>query len=781
MAPTSTLMLLSAVHSTTILSGPFVTPSTTPPPGTTVLTYDLWKGGLVCFAVAIVSVVGYFYRRRRKDTISKPKLPGIMLPTILPRDSSVLCSPSDTPYDTSLSCDRSVLQSGSNQLVKHVASTCSVEVVPMVKTGTAEINLINQLRVGKYGEVDVTEADCDCGVQLSVPTIAITVADEDFVSPLSFQSALGLFDKNEDGPKHEEFDDDISIYSSESADASLHDSLLSETAGQHVNVTVPEITCEYYMTVVACEWPARSYNFDISVVGTTLRGGAFLALPGSLPSPSTLPAGPRSPDDRRHGLVEMSELANALAIQLDPPSLDILLRASDMSSVAPIARRHGHVDFSKYADVLNAESGFPLRCHRSLVETHLFGEEEDYQEINSRLMDDLLQSIDEEVEFYNSFICDDECDGISDDTCSAWKHASPTRDYLDFEDDTRAFNAHEDNNLPLQVNGCNEQLSSTPDYPESLGDEEQIFLGSSEGCVLRSCSKQGEYGSDDKLTSDLQQLSAVESETYLNHVSGGTSESAILDLIRLLDEQTVHHQQPVHDSIPEVNSDGFDLLRFVNEDLRLSTDDKYPIVDFDCDDDCEDDNYPRFVATASDSKSSLSETEDESIDDYDSAPSLASASDIDSEDEEVIIAPMTGHTSTSPFLSGSNHRRSPAGCFFVTPATPTRCGYLIDACPCINVTDGEPRTRSFCESFVEVPFTDECWSGIPLDVSLAYMGLSKLDPDLRFSGNTITPQNLVSRSRSSSGTGSTGRSIKGISRSLDLHISTIDFTSQFQP
>ncbi|KAG1740370.1 hypothetical protein EDB19DRAFT_783888 [Suillus lakei] len=397
MSPTSTLMLLSAVHSTTVLSGPFVTPSTIPPASTTVLTYDLWKGGLVCFAVAIVSVVGYFYRRRRKGTMSKPSL---ALPVIFSRDDTVLCSPSDTPYDTSLDCDRSVLQSGSNQMVKHAASTCNVDVVTMVQTGNAETIQVteDQLRVDKYGKV---EADHDCGVQLSVPTIAMTVADEYFVSPLSFKCALGQFNKKEDGPEHEEVDDDISIYSSESADATLHDSLLSETAERHVDI--PEITLEYHMTVVACERPARSYNFDISVVGTTLRGGAFLTLPGTLHSPLTLPAGPRSPDDRRYGLVEMSDLASALAIKLDPPPSDIVLQAFDMSPVAPIARRHGQVDFSKYADAFNAESGTPSRCHRFLAKTHLFGEEEDYQDINSRLMDDLLQSIDEEVEFYNSF------------------------------------------------------------------------------------------------------------------------------------------------------------------------------------------------------------------------------------------------------------------------------------------------------------------------------------------------------------------------------------------
>jgi hypothetical protein len=129
MAPTSTLTLLSAVHSTTALSGPFVTPSAISPTSTTVITYNLWKGGLVCFAVTIFSVVGYFYRRRRKDTTSKPKLPGLVLPAILPRDGSVLCSPSDTPYDTYLTCDSSVLQLGSTQLVKHVASTCNADVV----------------------------------------------------------------------------------------------------------------------------------------------------------------------------------------------------------------------------------------------------------------------------------------------------------------------------------------------------------------------------------------------------------------------------------------------------------------------------------------------------------------------------------------------------------------------------------------------------------------------------------------------------------------------------
>lgn len=145
MAPTSTLMLLSAVHSSTVLSGPFVTPSTISPTGTTVLTYDVWKGGLVCFAVAIVSVVGYFYRRRHKDTMSEPKQPGIALPVILPRDGSALCSPYDSPYDTSLACDRSVLQLGRNQLAKHVASPCNADVVcgcSAVVTAPNEIDIV---------------------------------------------------------------------------------------------------------------------------------------------------------------------------------------------------------------------------------------------------------------------------------------------------------------------------------------------------------------------------------------------------------------------------------------------------------------------------------------------------------------------------------------------------------------------------------------------------------------------------------------------------------------
>lgn len=183
MAPTSTLTLLSAVHSTTVLSGPFVTPSTISPAGTTVLTYDLWKGGLVCFAVAIVSVVGYFYRRRRKDAMSEPKQPSIALPIILPSNDSAFCS----PYDTSLSCGRPVLQFGRNQLVKHVAPPCNVEVVcgcstvatapsevdivwlqiPMVHTGTAVSQITeDQLCVGQYGEIDVTEANYDCGGQV---------------------------------------------------------------------------------------------------------------------------------------------------------------------------------------------------------------------------------------------------------------------------------------------------------------------------------------------------------------------------------------------------------------------------------------------------------------------------------------------------------------------------------------------------------------------------------------------------------------------------------------
>ncbi|KAG0698010.1 hypothetical protein DFH29DRAFT_1020341 [Suillus ampliporus] len=739
MAPTSTLMLLSTVYPTTVLSGPFVTPSTTPPTGTTVPTYDLWKGGFVCFAVAIVSVVGYFYRRRRKGTMSKPKLPGLVLPAIPPRDGSVLCSPSDTPYAASLNCDRSVLQSGNNQLVKHVVPTCNVDVISMVETGTAEINQVieDELRAGIYREADVTEADYDCGVQFPIPAIALTVTHEHVVSPLFSQRALSLFDKKKDGLGHdEELDDEVSIYSSESADTTLHDILLSETAEPRVDV--PEITCEYHMIVVACESPARSYNFDIQVVGTTLRGGAFLTLPGYLPSPSTLPAEPCSPDARRQGLVEMSDLASALAVQLDHPPIDIVLQAFDVPPVPLIARRHGQVDFGKYAEALDVETGFLLRCHRSRPVPDLFGEdEEDCQETNSRLMDDLLQSIDEEVEFYNSFDCDEEeYDCIFDDPCSAKKHTPPTWDYLDFlEDGTRSFAAEEDVDFVLEMDGCNEQRSPTPDFPGFLCDETCISQGSPEACVPSSFSKRGEYSADDKLTSDLQQLPADKSETSLNHVSGGTSESAILDLIRLLDDQIVH-QQPVHDSVPEVNS-GFDLLRFVTEDLRLSADDEYPIVDFDRDDDWDDDDCPRFVAIASDSKSSLSDTEDGYIDDYDSTPSLASASDIDSEDEEVVIAPMTGRTVL--ILPGSNHRRSPAGCFFVTPGTPTQCGDLIDASSCINVTNGEPRTQRFCKSFIEAcaPFTDEHWSGIPTKVSPASMGLSDLGLDLRFGGSAV--------------------------------------------
>ncbi|KAG2357200.1 hypothetical protein BDR07DRAFT_1531265 [Suillus spraguei] len=737
MAPTSTVMLLSAVHSTTVLSGPFVTPSTISPTGTTVLTYDLWKGGLVCFAVAIVSVVGYFYRRRRKDTsISEPKVPGLVPPAILPRNDSVLCSPSDTPYDTSPTYDRSALQLGSNRLAKHVASTCDVDVIPVIKTTTAVTSQIteDQLRVGQYGEVDVTEANYDRGVKLSVPNIAITVFDEDFVGPLPFQRALGLSDKEEDGPRHEEFDDEVSIYSSESAEVTLHNSLLSEAAEPHVDV--PEITCEYYMTVVACELSARSYNFDISVVGTTLRDGAFLTPPGSLSSASTLLARPRTPDDRRYGLVEMSDLASALAIKLDTSS-DIVFQVFDIPPVVPITRRYGQVNFSKYANVLNAQSDIPSRCHRSLAETHFFGEQkEDHQGINSRLMDDLLQSIDEEIEFYNSLGCDEECDDVSDDTFPARKHTSPTWDYLDFlEDETRSFSVREDVDLCLELNSCNEQLSPTLDCSCSLTDEKDIFQDLFEGSGLSSGPKQSKYGANDELTSDLQQLSTDDSESYLDRVSDATSDSAILNLIRLLDEQTDIHQQPVHDSIPEVNSNGFDLVRFVNEDLRLSADDKYSIVDFDHDDDCDDESYPKFLVTASDSKSSLWDTEDESVDDYGSTPSLASVSDIDSEDGEVIIAPMTDPTST--FFPGSNHRRSPAGCFFVTPTTPTQSGHLIDAHLCIDVVNSEPRTQDFIGHCV--PFTDEHWSGISTHVGLASKEFPQLDLDLRFGGNAMTP------------------------------------------
>lgn len=375
-----------------------------------------------------------------------------------------------------------------------------------------------------------------------------------------------MFDKEAGGSQLEEFDDDVSIYSSESAEATLLNSLLSETAEPHVGV--PEITCEYYTTAIECEWPAQSYNFDISVVGTTLRGGAFLTLPGSLPSPSTLPAGPRSPADRRHGLVEMSNLASALAIKLDPPPADIVLQVFDMSPVAPIAHRHGQVDFSKYADALNAENDIPSPCHCSLAETHLFGEEqEDCQDMNSCLMDDLLQLLDEEVKFYNRFSCDEECN-IFDDTGPLRKHTSPTWDYLGLlEDETRSFPVRQDVDLRLKFNDCNEQLSVTPDCAGSLTNKKDIFQVFFEGCVLSDMSKQGECIAGGELTSDLQQLSTNESETPLNRVFGDTSESAILDLIRLLDEQTDNHQQPVHVSIPEVNNDSFDLLRFVNEDL----------------------------------------------------------------------------------------------------------------------------------------------------------------------------------------------------------------------
>jgi hypothetical protein len=574
----------------------------------------------------------------------------------------------------------------------------------------------------------------------------VTATDEDFASPLvrnpasfrrrwlttiliqSFQRTLDLFDKKEDGPRHEEFDDDVSIYSSESAEAALN-SLLSETAEPHVDI--PEITCEYYMTAIACEWPAQSYNFDISVIGTTLRGGAFLTLPGSLPSPSTLPA-PRSPADRRHGLVEMSNLASALAIKLDPLA-DIALQVFDMSPVAPIAHGHGQVDFSKYADALNAESDIPSPCHCSLAETHVFGEEqEDYQDINSCLMDDLLLLLDEEVKFYNRFSCDEECANIFDDTGPLRKHTSPTWDYLDLlEDETRSFPVQEDFDLRLKLNGCNEQLSA-PDCAGSLADKKDIPQVFFEGCMLSDIPKQGKCIAGDELTSDLQQLSTNESETALNRVFGDTSESAILDLIRLLDEQTDNHQQPVHDS--EVNNDDFDLLRFVNEDLRLSADDKYPIVDFDREDDCDDENFPGFFVNVSGSKSSLWEIEDGSVDNYGSTPSLAS-SDIDSDDEVVIIAPMTGRT--SPFLPGSNHRRSPAGCFFVTPTTPTQSGYLIDAHSCVDITYDEPRMQSFIEGCV--PFTDEHWSWIPTNVNLASKEFSQLDLDIRFTGNATTP------------------------------------------
>ncbi|KAG1764648.1 hypothetical protein EDD22DRAFT_1018449 [Suillus occidentalis] len=729
MAPTSTLTLLSAVHSTTVLSGPFVTPSTISPAGTTVLTYDLWKGGLVCFAVAIVSVVGYFYRRRRKEAMSEPKQPGTALPIILPRNDSAFCS----PYDTSLSCDRSVRQLGRNQLVKHVAPPGNIELIPMVHTGTAVSQITeDQLRVGQYGEIDVTEADYDCGGQLSVPTIAMTVDDEDSASPLSFQCTLGLFDKKEGGSQHEEFDDDVSIYSSESAEAALLNSLLSETAEPHVGI--PEITCEYYMTAIACEWPVQSYDFDISVVGTTLRGGAFLTLPGSLPSPSTLPAGPRSPADRRHGLVEMSNLASALAIKLDPPPADIVLQVFDMFPVAPIAHRHG-LDFSKYADALNAESDIPSPCRCSLAETHLFGEEqEDYQDMNSCLMDDLMQLLDEEVKFYNRFSCDEECN-IFDDTGPLKKHISPTWDYLGLlEDETRSFPVQEDVNLRLESNGCNEQLSVTPDCAGSLADKKDISPVLFEGCVPSDISKQGECIAGGELTLDLQQPPTNNSETPLNRVFGDTSESAILDLIRLLDEQTDNHQQPVHDSIPEVNDDGFDLLRFVNEGLRLSADDKYPIVDSDSEDDCDGENFPRFPVNASGSNFSLWGIEDGSVDNNSSTPSLAS-SDSDSDDEVVIIAPMTGHT--SPFLPSSHHRRSPAGCFFVTPTTPTRSGYLIDPHSCVDITYDEPQMQSFTEGCV--PFTDEHWSWIPTDVNLASKEFSQLDLDIRFTGNATTP------------------------------------------
>jgi hypothetical protein len=430
----------------------------------------------------------------------------------------------------------------------------------------------------------------------------------------------------------------------------------------------------------------------------------------------------------------MSNLASALAIKLDPPPSDIVLQVFDMSPVAPIAHRHGQVDSSKHTDTLNAKSDIPSPYHCSLAEAHIFGgEQEDYQDINSCLMDDLLQSLDEEVKFYNSFTCDKECANISDDTFPLRKHTCPTWDYLDFlEDETHSFPVQEDVDLRLELNGCNEQLSLTPDCAGSLADEKDI--SQVEGCVLSDIFKQGEYIADDKLTSDLQQFSTDESETPLNYVFGDTSGSAILDLIRLLDEQTDNHRQPVHDSIPVVNDDGFDLLRFVNEDLRLSADDKYPIVDFDRDDDCDDENFLRFLANASGSKSSLSKTEDGSVGDYGSTPSLAS-SVIDSDDEEVIFAPMTG--CTSPFLPGSNHRRSPAGCFFVTPTTPTQSGYLIDAC--VDITYGEPRMQSFIEG--GVPFTDENWSWIPTNVNLASKEFSQLDLDIRLTvtGNAMIP------------------------------------------
>ena len=304
------------------------------------------------------------------------------------------------------------------------------------------------------------------------------------------------------------------------------------------------------MTVVTCDSPARSYNFDIPNVGKTLRGGAFLTLPGLLPSPSTPPTRPRSPGDRRRGLVEMSDLASALAVQLDPPPLDIVLEAVDASPIAPTAR----------------ESDLPLRCHRSLAVPHLVGEEEeDCQEDNSRLMDDLLQSIDEEVEFYNSFGFDEQCDDISDDTFSSRKHTYPTWNFLDFFEAETSSLADDDVDLAVEMNGCNKHLSPTLAYLEFLDDDMRVLQDSSEDCALSSSSKQGIYSTDDEFTSALQELSRNETETSLNHVStGGSPESVILDLIRLLDEETIHYQQPIHDSIPRANGDEFDLLRFVN-------------------------------------------------------------------------------------------------------------------------------------------------------------------------------------------------------------------------
>ncbi|KAH7888177.1 hypothetical protein F5I97DRAFT_961910 [Phlebopus sp. FC_14] len=419
MSPIAALLAPTSTLSTT---SPSLTAALYSPPnggGTSGMNlHVLSTGGIFLFAATIISFAGYFYHAKRRSKTNSGTLHNMFVPHVRSWRSSPSTHTTSDPDGASCVTPSAEGSSQTECLtggrLGHVA--INVEHPLVTGTGSTETFSMGISEVTVTGGLDVQSVG-DPGTG-TTKTLLDTIREEDeedeapaFIDEASQGTLTATFPLSECKARMAEYnqsstgvdvvssffdigdeDDDAkseaaSEYSTDSASPEHHSSFLGAPL-----ITLTEAP---YIHVPMYDVPAKSFDFNIKLIGATIRDGSFLTNPDLLDdwfppqtfvaSPDPAPSPPTSADPivsstsscaRRYGMADMSEFAEALSTveenRID--SSEFIEDARALSLLAYDLRNSQQLEVAKYTET------FTVGTCRSACEPKLDMIEEDEEE-----------------------------------------------------------------------------------------------------------------------------------------------------------------------------------------------------------------------------------------------------------------------------------------------------------------------------------------------------------------------------------------------------------------